>query len=126
VAVTGYWCRWFDSAPGHHFHFLEAHGFSGITGGPSARAGARNRPTIGLREIGSADDARVSRRTSRPGPVGDRVGPGVAASDPLGRRPWRPPWPGGARPGCREGRDFGGCPPECSRTHVPQGIAVRL
>jgi PEP-CTERM motif len=33
---------------GHHFQIDEAHGFSGITGGLSARAVGRNRPTIGL------------------------------------------------------------------------------
>jgi hypothetical protein len=39
---------------------FEAHDFSGITGGPSARGGAGNRPTIGLSEIGSV--ARGLRR----------------------------------------------------------------
>ena len=69
--------------------------------------------------LGSA--RRGARRVDAGPPL-----PGVPAWGALGRRPWPPPWPGGARPGCREGRDFGGCSPECSRTHVPQGIAVRL
>ena len=41
-------CRWFDSAPGHHPQFFEVQEFFGITGGPSVRGGAGNRPTIGL------------------------------------------------------------------------------
>ena len=36
--------------------------------------------------------------------------PGVPAWGALGRRPWPPPWPDPARPGCREGRDFSGSP----------------
>ena len=43
--------------------------------------------------------------------LGNQGRPCMPAWGALGRRPWPPPWPGGARPGCREGRDFGGCSP---------------
>jgi len=45
--------------PGHHPHFFETHGFSGIAGGPSARAGGEIRPTIGLPDFGSMAARRV-------------------------------------------------------------------
>ena len=39
--------------------------------------------------------------------------PGVPAWGALGRRPWPPPWPGGARPSRREGSEFSAGSREC-------------
>ena len=46
--------------------------------------------------------------------------PGVAAWGALGRRPWPPPWRGGARPGRREGRDFGATVSKIKRCYANQ------
>jgi hypothetical protein len=48
------------SAPGHHSYF-EAQELSAITGGPSAAAGAENRPTVGLSLVGSVARGRNGR-----------------------------------------------------------------
>ena len=44
--------------------FFETQWVSGIAGGPSAAARAENRPTIGLREIGSVARARGAVRAA--------------------------------------------------------------
>ena len=115
-----------NSAPGHHFYFFETQRVSGITRGLSGRAGGKS---TDHRTPGN----RVGRMSSQRGAGGNLANweagtlrfaprgvgrvdagpplPGVPAWGALGRGPWPPPWPGGARPGCREGRDFAGCSP---------------
>ena len=39
--------------------------------------------------------------------LGNQGRPCMPAWGALGRRPWPPPWPGGARPSRREGSAFG-------------------
>ena len=105
------------------FQFLAPAATSaGATGG---RGSGRGRVRAATWRTGNLEPWESARRGAGRVDAGPPL-PGVPAWGALGRRPWPPPWPGGARPGCREGRDFGGCSPECSRTHVPQGIAVRL
>ena len=115
-----------NSAPGHHFYFFETQRVSGITRGLSGRAGGKS---TDHRTPGN----RVGRMSSQRGAGGNLANweagtlrfaprgvgrvdagpplPGVPGWGALGRGPWPPPWPGGARPGCREGRDFAGCSP---------------
>ena len=116
-------------APGHHFYFFETHGFSGITGGLSAAILGEKRPTIGLSEIGSMH--RRARRASAVSESGvasrcGTVASGVDAWGELAGRAWRPPWAHPARLSRRDGSEFAGRRDACSRTHVPERIAVRL
>jgi hypothetical protein len=57
------------------FTRVEAHAFSGIAGGLSARPGARKRPTIGLPVSGSIPSRATSPRAS----LYEAASPGVAA-----------------------------------------------
>ena len=105
------------------------------------RGRIQNRPTIGLSDIGPLARVHDGRgrdlANSKPGILGSsrrgagrvdraRWCSGVAASGALGRRPWPPPWPGGACPGCREGRDFARCSPSARermfRRESPSGL----
>ena len=107
-------------------NFLKRNGFPAS---PADYRRARGRKSADHRTIGNRVGRAGPRRGAggdlanwKPGTLGSArrgVGrvdagpplPGVLAWGALGRRPWPPPWPGGARPGCREGRDFGGCSP---------------
>ena len=89
---------------------------AGATGGGGARCGRRP---------GELETWNSGIRAARRG--AGRRGPAVARSarvGALGRRPWPPPWPGGARPSRAQGCDFRGSPRGCSRKRPPHRVGA--
>ena len=86
-------------------------------GGGGARGRAATWRTGKLERWESA--RRGARRVDAGPPL-----PGVPAWGALGRRPWPPPWPGGARPSRAQGCDFRGSPRRCSRKRPPYRVGA--
>ena len=81
--------------------FAPAGGLGGRDRGAGERGGGRRPGELETWNAGNPRGAAWGGSTRA------RWCSGVAASGALGRRPWPPPWPGGARPSRREGSAFG-------------------